>query len=129
MPSPSTQPPSMTHRLPSPNPVRSFRSERTSEVVVGARRRYLSVKRAQPADPVFWARHVSALDSRLGGIVDSVRSLLRIQAIILVRQDCARRALETFPGALGTVCCPHYLIDPIRSLDNWPDPHADTPTL
>lgn len=119
----------MTHRLPSPNPGRSARSERNVDALLVARRRCLSIKRAQPADPVLWARHVSALDSRLGGIVDNVKALLRIQAIILVRQDCARRALETFPGALGTVCCPHYLVDPIRSLDNWPEPHADTPTL
>lgn len=129
MQSPSPRPPSMTHRLSSPNPGRSPRSDRTSEAFAGVRRRHLSINRAQPVDPVLWARHVSALDNRLGGIVDSIKSLLRIQAIILVRQDCARRALETFPGALGTVCCPYYLVDPIRFLDNWPDPHADTPTL
>jgi len=81
------------------------------------------------SDSALLARHVSSLDHRLGRNTDNVGSLLTVQALILVRQDCARQAIEAHVGGLGSPECPHFLIDPLGSLGDWPEPYADTPSL
>jgi hypothetical protein len=67
-------------------------------------------------DAALWARHVSALDRGLGQGVDGIQSLLRVQALILIRQDCARRAVEALAQVPGSEDCLQYLLDPILSL-------------
>jgi hypothetical protein len=73
----------------------------------------------QPAvttDAALWSRHVSALDRGLGQGVDSIQSLMRVQALVMIRQDCARRAVEASVEGLGSADCPLYLVDPFLSL-------------
>ena len=57
----------------------------------------MKAERVHPPNPARWARQISKLDAQLGFMVDSVRSLLKTQAIVLTRQDYARQALEAFP--------------------------------
>jgi len=81
------------------------------------------------SDSALLARHVSSLDHQLGRHADTVGSLLTVQALLLVRQDCARQAIEARIGALGSPECPYYLIDPLGSLSDWPEPYAETPAV
>jgi hypothetical protein len=76
----------------------------------------VSRQSAATTDAALWSRHVSALDRGLGQGVDSIQSLMRVQALILIRQDCARRAVEASAGGLGSADCPQYVLDPILSL-------------
>ncbi len=112
---PLTRTATLTHRrLPAPNA--APRSGFTLDTRALVRRRFMSRQPAVTTDAALWARHVSALDRGLGQCVDSVQSLMRVQALILIRQDCARRAVEVSAGGLGSADCPGYLVDPILSL-------------
>jgi hypothetical protein len=112
---PSTRTATLAHRrLPAPNA--ASRSGYTLDTRALVRRRFMSRQPASTTDAALWSRHVSALDRGLGQCVDSIHSLMRVQALILIRQDCARRAVEASAVGLGSADCPRYLVDPILSL-------------
>ncbi len=111
----STRTATFSHRgLPAPNA--APRTGYTLDTRTLVHRRYMARQRAATSDAALWARHVLALDNGLGQGVDNVAALMRVQALILIRQDCARRAVEASVGGLGAADCPMFLVDPVLSM-------------
>lgn len=116
-----------TGRIPRTNPY-SLPFWAPSQVVPRQHRRSDGAKRTR-SDSALLARYVSTLDHQLGRHVEDVGSLLNVQALILARQECALKAIQTHGGELGAPECPRYLVTPLGSLADWPEPYAETPEL
>ncbi len=98
------------HGLPATNA--AARSEYTLDVRGLIQRRGMAQFQAATTEAALWSRRVLALDNELGQGVGSIEAMMRVQGIILVRQEYARRALVASAGGLGSGDCPRYVMDP-----------------
>ncbi|HNS98577.1 MAG TPA: hypothetical protein PLJ27_06530 [Polyangiaceae bacterium] len=105
---------SRTSQLPVPN---AF-SSTTYTLDTKALRRRGTALSANESDGILWAQHVAVLDARLGMSIRNVKSLLHTQNVVLVRQDCARHAVEAYRDSPTTTSYPRFVLDPMLSLQS-----------
>ena len=96
--------PTPTQAAVHPTPPPAYLPPRTLSRREPSARRRPGTPWSQPSH-VALARRVRVLDRFLGGVVEGVKDLLVVQSVILSRQECARRALESSdtssPGLVG----------------------------